>query len=196
MHHVFFCLDEKVNIEYGEFLHHVNNLMKQMQVNLPDVKLTWSGYVEGMSEEARQASDITSFLFALHGKQGPYNYGTLSALLILFCGEKGEKLVAEYEEKLERQLRPAVIPTLRNGKRFIVKVDGKLNQAKELEFRNTLAKIFKHSPEDILLEDIHHGCTKLTYIIPAEIAESIQARIPVSVEELKKAKFLQLNLEG
>ena len=67
--------------------------MKQMQVNLPDVKLTWSGYDEEMSEEACRASDITSFLLALHGQQWPYNYGNLSGLLILFCGEEGNRLV-------------------------------------------------------------------------------------------------------
>ena len=188
--------DEKVRQEFGTFLHCANNLMKKMQVDLADVKVTWSGYEEKMSEEARQASDISSFLLALRGNQGPYAYGNLSALLILFCGKEGEKLVAEYEEKLECQLRPRVIPTQRKGKKFIVKVDGRLDLTKELAFRNTLAKLFKCSPKDFLLEDIHHGSTILTYIIPAEVAESIQARIAASVEELKNAKILQLILEG
>ena len=187
--------EEEVKREFGEFLHRASNLMKKMQVYLPDVKLTWSAYEE-MSEEACQANDIPSFLFALRGNQGPYAYRNLSALLILFCGEEGKKLVEEYEKKLECQLRPRVIPTQRKGKKFIVEVDGRLDETKELAFRNTLAKLFKCSPKDFILEDIHHGSTILTYIIPAEVAESIQALIAVNVEELKNAKILQLTLEG
>ena len=188
--------EEEVKRGFGEFLHRANNLMKTMQVHLPDVKLTWSGYEEEMSDEACRASDISSFLFALRGNQGPYAYENLSALLILFCGEEGKKLVAEYEEKLECQLRPRVIPTQRKGKKFIVQVDGRLDQTKELAFRNTLAKLFKCSPKDFILEDIHHGSTILTYIIPAEVAESIQSCIAVNVEEFKNAKISQLTLEG
>ena len=191
-----FGSEEKVRQEFGQFLRRANNLMKEMQVDLPDVKVTWSGYVEEMSEEACRATDIPSFLLALRGNQGPYAYGNLSALLISFCGEEGEKLVAEYEEKLKCQLRPRVIPTQRKGKKFIVEVDGRLDLTKELAFRNTLAKLFKCKPKDFILEDIHHGSTILMYIIPAEISESIQAHIAVSVEEFKNAKILQLTLEG
>lgn len=189
--------EQKARREFGQFLHRANDLMKKTRVHLPDVKLTWSGFEEEeMSEEACRATDIPSFLLALRGNQGPYAYGTLSGLLISFCGEEGEKLVAGYEEKLECQLRPRVIPTQRNGKRFIVEVDGKLDQTKELDFRNTLANLFKCSPKDFILEDIRPGSTKLTYIIPAEVAKSIQALIAVSVEQFKNAKILQLTLEG
>ena len=188
--------EEKVRQEFGQFLHRANNLMKKMQVDLADVKVTWSGYEEEMSDEACQATDIPSFLLALRGKQGPYAYGKLSALLISFCGEEGNKLVAEYEEKLKCQLRPRVIPTQRNGKKFIVEVDGRLDQTKELAFRNTLARLFKCKLKDFLLEDIHQGSTILTYIIPTEVAESIQAHIAVSGEGFKNAKILQLTLEG
>ena len=188
--------EKKAKREFGDFLHHATELMMKMEVHLPTVKVTCSGYEEEMTEEACRATDIPSFLFALRGCVGPYAYGSISDLLISFCGEEGEKLVAEYEEKLEGQLRPRVISTQRNGKRFIVKVDGRLDQTKELDFRYTLAKLFKCSPKDFILEDIRHGCTKLTYIIPAEVAESIQAHIAMSVEELKNAKMLQLTLEG
>ena len=187
--------EEEVKQEFGEFLHRASSLMKKMQVYLPDVKLTSSAFVE-MSEEACRATDIPSFLFALRGNQGPYAYRNLSTHLTLFCGEEGTKLVEEYEKKLECLLRPRVIPTQRKGKKFIVEVDGRLDETKELAFRNTLAKLFKCSPRDFILEDIHHGSTILTYIIPAEVAESIQALIAVSVEEFKNAKILQLTLEG
>ena len=109
-----------------------------------------------MSDEAHQANDIPSFLFAaLREKQGPYAYWHLSCLLIEFCGEEGEKLVAEYEEKLKGLLRHRVIPTQRSGKKFIVEVDGKLDLKKELNFRNTLAELFKCTPRDFILEDIN-----------------------------------------
>ena len=185
--------EEKARQEFGQFLHRANKLMKEMPVDLPDVKVTWSGYEEEMSDEACRATDIPSFLLALRGNQGPYAYGKLSALLILFCGEEGKKLVAEYEEKLKGLLRPRVT---QKGKRFVVKVDGKLDQTKESAFRNTLARLFNCLPKDFILENIRHGSTILTYIISAEVAESIQAHIAVSVEELKNAKILQLTLEG
>ena len=188
--------EKKAKKEYGDFLHHATELMMKMDVHLPTVKVTCSGYEEEMSEEACRATDIPSFLFALRRNQGPYAYEIVSGLLLSFCHEEGEKLVAEYEEKLECQLRPRVIPTQRNGKKFIVEVDGKLNQIKELDFRNTLAKLFKCSPEDFILEDIRPGSTKLTYIISAEVAESVQSLVAVSVEELKTAKILHLTLEG
>ena len=190
--------EKKAQREFGDFLGHATELMMKMEVRLPTVKVTWSGYEGEMSEEARQATDIPTFLLALslRGCVGPYAYESISGLLISFCHDEGEKLVAEYEEKLECQLRPRVIPTQRNGKRFLVEVDGRLDQTKELDFRNTLAKLFKCLPKDFILEDIQPGSTILTYIIPAEVAESIQAHIAVSVEEFKNAKILQLTLEG
>ena len=148
-------LEETARREFGKLLISASNLMKKMQVDLNDVKLTLSAFDEEMSDEAHQASDITSFLrLALRGKQGPYAYENLKGLLNSFCGEEGEKLVAEYEEKLKGVLRPRVIPTQRNEKKFIVTVDGRLDQIKELDFRNTLAKLFKCSPEGFIFEDI------------------------------------------
>ena len=120
----------------------------------PKVKLAWQGFDNEMSDEARQARDIPSFLLAaLRENQGPYAYWYLSRLLILLCGEEGEKIVAVYEEKLKCLLHPRVIPTQRNGK-FIVEVYGRLEETKEVNFRNTLAKLFKCSPRDFILEDI------------------------------------------
>ena len=49
-----------------------------------------------------------------------------------------------------------------------MKVERGLNHANELDFRNTLAKLFKC--KDFILEDIRTGCTELTYIIPSEVA--------------------------
>lgn len=188
--------EENAKREFGGFLCRASELMEKTNVHLPNVKLTWSAYEEDMSAEACQAGDIPSFLRALRGNQGPYAYRNLSALLTLFCGKEGEKLVAEYEKKLKRRLHSRVIPTQRNGKRFKVKVDRDLNQANELDFRNTLAKLFKCTPKDFLLEDIRTGCTELTYIIPSEVADSIQAHIGVCSEDFKNAKVVQLTLEG
>ena len=89
-----------------------------------------------------------------------------------------------------------MIPTHQDGKRFIVKVDGKLDQTNELEFRITLAELFKCSPKDFILEDIRTGCTELMYIIPPEVADSIQACIDLFMEDFKNAKILQLTMEG
>ena len=188
--------EEKAKREFGDFLHHTCELMMKMKVDLPRVKVIYSGYEGEMSEEVYRATDIPSFLLALHRKQGPYAYEKLSALLISFCGEEGKKLVAEYEENLKSQLRPRVIPTQRKGKRFIVKVDGELTHTNELDFRNTLAKLFKCTPNDFLLEDIRTGCVEFIYIVPSEVAGNIQACISVCVNDFKKAKILLLTLEG
>lgn len=187
--------EENVKRNFAEFLLHASNLMKKTQVDLPDVKLTWSTYKE-ISKEACQADDMPSLLRALH--QGPYAYRGLSHTLTLFCGEEGEKLVAEYEEKLKDQLSSRVheFPTRRNGKRFKVKVDRELNQDNELDFRITVAKLFKCSHKDFLLEDIRVGCTELTYIIPSEIANHLEMCIDVSVEDFKNAQILQLAVDG
>ena len=189
--------EENITREFAEFSRRASDLMEEMEVQLPKVKLTWKVYKNGeMSEEASKASDITSFLAALSGSHGPYAYRNLSALLVSFCDEKGKELVAEYEQKLKLHLYPRVIPTQQDGKRFIVKVDGKLDRTNELNFRITLGKLFKCSPKDFILEDIRPGSTKLTYIIPAEVAESVQACIGVCEEDFKNAKILQLTLEG
>ena len=169
-----------------EFLHRASNLMMKMKVDLVDVKVTYSGYEGEMSEEACRATDIPSFLLALRGCVGPYVYESVSGLLISFCGEEGEKLVAEYEEKLECQLRPGVIPTQRNGKILVLMMNRRLDQTKELDFRNDVAKILKCSPKDFILADINPGSqTQLTYIIPGEIAERTKA---VSEDQLNNAK--------
>ena len=153
--------EKAVKIEFGKLLISASNLMETTLVDLNDVKLTSSAFEEEMSDEAYLASDIPSFLLALRENQGPYAYGNLKSLLILFCGEEGKKLVAEYEEKLKGLLGPRVIRTQRNGKKFIVEVDGRLDQTKELDFRNTLAKLFECSPKDFVLEDIGPGSTFL-----------------------------------
>ena len=154
-------LEETAKRKFGKLLNNASNLMKKTQVDLRYVKLAWSGFEEEMSDEAHQASDIPSFLLALRENQGPYAYRNLKSLLISFCGEEGEELVAEYEEKLKGLLHRRMIPTQRNGKKFIVKIDGRLDERKELDFRNTLAKLFKCSPKDFLLEDIGFGSTSL-----------------------------------
>ena len=188
--------EENITREFAEFSRRASDLMEKKKVRLPKVKLTWKEYKEGeMSEEANKARDITSFLAALSGSHGRYAYRNLSALLVSFCGKKGKKLVAEYEQKLKLHLQPRVIPTQQDGKRFVVKVDGKLDRTNELDFRITLAKLFKCKPQDFILEDIRTGSTELTYIIPAEVADSIRACIGVCEEDFKNAKILQLTLE-
>ena len=189
--------EENATREFAEFLRCASDLMEKKKVKLCKVKLTWKAYRKGeISEEASKASDITSFLAALSGSQGPYAYRNLSALLISFCGKKGKKLVAEYETKLKIQLYPRVVPTQQDGKRFIVKVDGKLDWTDELDFRITLAKLFKCTPKDFILEDIRTGCTELIYIIPSEVADNILVCIGASVEDFRNPKILKLTMEG
>lgn len=186
--------EKKATRKFGDFLCNASDLMEKMKVRLHKLKLTWKAYRRGeISEEASKAIDITSFLTAISESQGPYEYGDLSALLEKFCGEKGKKLVAEYEEGLKRQLSDRVE---QEGKKFKVKVDNDLNWTNVLAFRITLAKLFNCAHEDFRLVDIRQGCTELTFIIPSEVADSILALITVSVEEFKNAKILQLTLEG
>ena len=188
--------EENAIREFAEFSCRASDLMEKKKVRLSKVKLTWKGYNKGeISDEASKASDITSFLDAISGTQGPYAYRNLSALLIFFCGKKGKELVAEYEQKLKLQLQPRVTPTEQDGKRFVVKVDGKLDKNSEKEFRITLAKLFKCTTSDFTLEDIRTGCTELTYIIPFDSIHILTC-IGVCVEDLKNAKILQLTLEG
>ena len=149
-------LEDTANTKFGELAIRANNLMEKMRVDLRKVKLAWQGFDTEMSDEAHQANDIPSFLLAaFREKQGPDAYWHLRSLLIEFCGEEGEKLVAEYEEKLKGLLRRRMIPTQQNGKKFIVEVDGKLDLKKEVNFLNTLAELFKCSPRDFILEDIN-----------------------------------------
>lgn len=183
--------------EFAKFSCDASNLMEKKKIKLSKVKLYWSASEGQMCEEADKAHDITFFLWAIFrsGSQGPYAYTDLSSLLSYFCGKEGEELVTEYERKLKHQLDRRVE---QNGKEFIVKVDGELDEKKELNFRSTLAKLFNCEPEDFLLVDIRTGCTELVYIISAEIADSIQSCIllGVCVEDLKNAQILQLTLEG
>ena len=113
--------------EYGEFLYRAAKLMEEREVRLPDMKVTWSGYDSEMSQDAREAKDIQSFLMAVRGNQGPYAYENIAALLILFCKKEGKKLVVEYEEKLKSKLQPRLMCVKREGKRFKVKIDREIS---------------------------------------------------------------------
>ena len=171
-------------------------LMEKEQVYLPDLKLTWIGYKGKISEEAHQAGDIKSFLMAISESQGPYAYGYLSDLLALFYEEGSKKLLAEYEEELKQLLGNRVTPIRVNGMKFKVKVDRERADINESDFRNTLARLFKCTTEEFLLEHIRSGCTELTYIISSKFGESLQTHTVASVEDFKNARILWLTLEG
>lgn len=190
--------EEIIRRRFARFFLHAGNLMEKTRVDLPSLKLTWSSYRGELSKEVQQAGDIKSFLMAICGCQGPYAYRDLSDLLSLFCDEEGKKIVAEYEEELKCLLldHKRVILPRKKGMQFKVKVDRELSQTNESDFLITLTKLFRRTPEDFLLKGIHDGCTELTYIISSTFAESLRAHVVVSVEGLKKAKILQLTLEG
>ena len=188
--------EENARKKFARFLLSASQLMEKEQVDLPSLKLTWKGYKGKISEEVCQAGDIKSFLMAISESQGPYAYGYLSDLLALFCEEGSKKLLAEYEKELKQLLDDRVTPIRVNGMKFKVKVDRKVSDINESDFRNTLARLFKCTTEDFLLEDIRSGCTELTYIISSKFGESLQIHIAVCVEDFKNAKILQLALEG
>ena len=173
--------------------------MEKKRVALSDVKLTWSGFENDMSREACEAKDIPSFLVAVRGNQGPYAYDKIAGLLTEFCDKEGNELVAEYEKKLKRQLRPRVMPVRQTGKRFRVKVDRELRQERDteiLDFRSTLAALFECTAVNFLLEDVRDGCIQLTYIIPSTLAEKLrESNLRVRHREFKQAKILELWLE-
>lgn len=187
--------EENARRKFGRFLLRASQLMEKEQVDLPSLKLTWNGYKGKISEEACRAGEIKSFLMVISKSQGPYAYRDLSDLLTLFC-EGSREIVAEYEEELKQLLDGRVTPIRVNGMKFKVKVDRELSETNESDFRITLAKLFKCTTEDFLLEDIRSGCTELTYIISSKFGESLQTHIAVSVEDFKNAKILQLTLEG
>lgn len=188
--------EQNARRKFARFLLRASQLMEKEKVDLLSLKLTWKGYKGNISKEARRARDIKSFLMAISESQGPYAYRDLSDLLTLFCEEGSKTLLAEYEGELKQLLKDRVTPIRQNGMKFKVKVDRELTEANESDFRITVARLFECTPEDFLLEDIRSGCTELTYIIPSKLAESLQTRIAVSVEDFKNAKILQLTLEG
>lgn len=192
--------EKAAKIEYGRFIYRAGRLMEEQQVFLLDVKLTWSGYDSEMSRDAREAKDIRSFLVAIRGNQGPYSYEKISALLILFCGKEGEELVDEYQKKLKYNLRPRVMPIKRKGKRFRVKIDRELEQrsvSAGLDFRNTLATLFKCQANDFVLEDVHDGCIEFIYIVSYELAENLptHCNLHANQREFKEHKILEIWLQ-
>ena len=146
--------EENARGKFGRFLFHASQLMEREQVDLPSLKLTWKGLKGKISEEACQSGDIVSFLMAISKSQGPYAYRDLSDLLTLFCGEGGKEIVEEYEKELKLLLNNRVMPIQANGKRFKVLVDKELSETNESDFRITLARLFKCTTKDFLLEDI------------------------------------------
>ena len=188
--------EENARKKFARFLLHASQLMEKEQVDLDSLKLTWKGYKGKISEEVRQAGNIKSFLMAISESQGPYAYGYLSDLLALFCKEGSKKLLAEYEGELKQLLNDRVTPIRVNGMKFKVKVDRELTEINESDFRNTLARLFKCTTEEFLLEDIRSGCTELMYIISSKFGESLETRIAVSAENFKNSRILQLTLEG
>ena len=188
--------EESARRKFAGFLLRASDLMKRRRVDLQRVKLTWKGMKRKMSEDADRAGDINSFLMAISESQGPYAYRDLSELLTLLCKEGSKKIVAEYEKELKQLLDYRVTSIQVNGMRFKVKVDSELSETNEMDFRITLAKLFKCTTEDFVLEDIRWGCTELTYVISSKFGESLQSHIAVSAEGFKNAKILQLTLEG
>ena len=188
--------EENSRRKFARFLLRASDLMEKTRVDLQRVKLAWKGIKGKISEEVDRAEDINSFLTAISESQGPYAYRDLSELLTLFCEEGSKEIVAEYEKELKQLLDDRVTSIRENGMRFKVKVDRELSETNESDFRITLARLFKCTTEDFLLEDIRSGCTELTYIISSKFGESLQAHIAVSVEDFKNAKILQLTLEG
>lgn len=140
--------EENIKREFGEFLCRVSELMEEMKIPLSRVQLFWSGCVNTSIYAGSTCDSIPDFLKWI--QQGPYAYRGLSALLTFFCGEEGDRLMAEYEEKLKLHLRSRVIT---NGKRFIVKRDRDMDERNELNFLITLAKLFECTTNDISLVD-------------------------------------------
>ena len=188
--------ERAIKIEYGRFLCSASKLMEEKKVKLADVKVTWSGYDSEMSCEACEAKDISSFLMAIRRSQGPYTYENIADLLKLLCNDEGEKLVAEYDEKLKRKLSERVQPVSQTGKKFKVKIDKELSREGIVDFRITLATLFKCKTEEFILEDIHEGCIELIYVIPSDIAEKIQKCVVSKEEEdFSRENILELWIE-
>ena len=183
--------------EYGQLLLDASKLFKKKKVKLPDVKLTWLGCDREMSDEARKAKDITSFLMAIGGTQGPYSYQNIGKLLVIFCKREGEELVAKYEEKLKCILRPQLIPVERSGRQFMVKINKKSSKENILDFQITLAKLlFNWKFNEFILEDARDGCIELIYVIPTELAEKIEKSDLSSMhEDFKDAKIVEFWVE-
>ena len=182
--------EEDAKRHYGNFLLDATELLENKNVKLERIKLLWLCNGGEMSSEANKAESIISFLIAICGTQGPYNYGNLLSLLNKLCGDEGKVLVANYEEVLTCKLNPRLIPV---GKKFQVKIDTKLIKDVILYFHKTLAKLFKCEPKEFILRDVSDGCIELIYIISSDIAEKIVHNI--QDEDFEHAKIVEIWIE-
>ena len=119
---------------------------------------------------------------ALSATQSPYNYSNVAFLVKAFGGKEGTKLITEYERKLkpifEKGMKSVKVPGKTKQFQMKINVNQQWKEQEAVEFRNTLAKLFKRQPQEFLLKYVRNGCIELTFLIPAGIATLINCYKP------------------
>ena len=174
--------DKQIRQEYTCFMREAKSLLQRTQVSLDDLLFALSNVEESVPNDVRLASNLHSFMQALSATQSPYNYSNVAFLVKEFGGKEGTKLLTKYERKLKPILkkRMTLVNVPGKTKQFQVKVNvnQQWKEQEAVDFRNTLAKLFKRQPQEFLLKYVRNGCIELTFLIPAGIATLINCYKP------------------
>jgi len=123
-------------------------------------------------------------------------------LVKAFGGKEEAKLITEYERKLkpifEKGMKSVKVPGKTKQFQMKINVNQQWKEQEAVEFRNTLAKLFKHQPQEFLLKSVMDGCIELTFLIPAGIATLIISASATGrlTTDLKKLDIVALKVDG
>ena len=192
--------DKQIRQEYACFVGEAKSLLQRTKVSLDDLLLALSNVEESVPNDVRLASNLNSFMQALSATQSPYNYSNVAFLVKAFGGKEGTKLVTKYERKLKPILKKGMTLVSVPGKTKHFQVKVNVNQQwkeqEAVDFRNTLAKLFKCDPQEFFLKSIMGGCIELTYVIPAGVGTLINSATGRLTTELRKLDIVALRLDG
>jgi len=194
--------DKQIRQEYTCFLLEAKSLLQRTQVSLDDLLFALSNVEESVPSDVRLASNLHSFMQALSATQSPYNYSNVAFLVKAFGGKEGTKLITEYERKLkpifEKGMKSVKVPGKTKQFQVKINVNQQWKEQEAVEFRNTLAKLFKRQPQEFLLKSVMDGCIELTFLIPAGIATLIISASATGrlTTDLKKLDIVALKVDG
>ena len=185
---------------YAGFVREAKILLQRSQTSLDDLLFALSNVEESVPNDLRLASNLHSFMQALSATQSPYNYSNVAFLVREFGGKEGTKLVTKYERRLKPIFKKEMTLVNVRGKTMQFQVKVNVNrQWKEqdvVDFRNTLAKLFKREPQEFFLKSVNNGCIELTFLIPAGIGTSINSAVGCLTTDLRTMDIIALKLNG
>jgi len=174
--------------------------LQHTQVSLDDLLFALSNVEESVPSDVRLASNLHSFMQALSATQSPYNYSNVAFLVKAFGGKEGTRLITEYERKLkpiiEKGMKSVKVPGKTKQFQVKINVNQQWKEQEAVEFRNTLAKLFKRQPQEFFLKSIMDGCIELIFLIPADVGTLINSATGRLTTELRKLGIIALELDG